>query len=281
MLKSISQVRLENVERLMQSTGLSRKDFSEKSNIAYAQFGQYFGNIPQKNIGDNIARRIETAFELDQFWLDQNWGNETTANVGNISIGGSNTGMIGGQGNTQHNYVTHQMSHVEAVLDEVEANYYKPMPLLDLNTGVRHALDPNPATTITDGQQKILAFIPHTEQTFGVQLSHDIDGITPSRLLRHDTLIVEPCIRPQDNDLVLVCLDYDKPIRRGLIARLSIGVVDGKPYIKHDSTDPIAMPPNSLVCGVVVAIKRRTMENHILINRLEPTYDILSTLVTE
>lgn len=280
MLKSISQIRLENVEKLMQSTGLSRKDFSEKSSIAYAQFGQYFANNPQKIIGDNIARRIETAFGLEQFWLDQNWGGEVVANVDNISIGGNNTGIIGGTNNTQNNLTQNVSVKDQAELDEISANHYKDMPLLDIDMGVKYALDPDAlANLVLNSNQKVLAFIPHTGNTFGIKLPHNIHGITPSTLLQNDILIIEPCVRPRDNDLVLVCLDYNGA-KRGIIARLHIGL-DNKPMIKHNELDPVSMPINSLICGVVLAVKRHMIDNDNVAVRLDPKWNILDTLVME
>lgn len=274
MLKSISQIRLENVERLMQSTGLNRKDFSEKSKIAYPQFGQYFANNPQKIIGDSIARRIETAFELEEFWLDQNWGDKI--NTGNVSIGGHNNGIAGGQGNIQNNYGLNQ-TVLPSDCEENPPTYLKDIPLLDIDMGVLFALNPNLLdNAIYDNAERVATFIPHSSKTFGIKNNTDITGITPSTINRGDILIVEPCIAPRDRDLVLLCLDYGRT-NRGVIARLFVDLA-GNRTVQHNDNSPTIMPANSLICGVIVEIKRRLLDTTLAKARLNPTHEPISTL---
>lgn len=71
MLKSISDIRLENVELLMRETNRDRKDFSSAFNMTYNMFSQYFTKSnSRKTIGDSVARRIEKAYKKPDFWLD-------------------------------------------------------------------------------------------------------------------------------------------------------------------------------------------------------------------
>lgn len=198
-------------------------------------------------------------------------------NNSGISIDRDNVNT-GTQIGTQNNLTQNVSVQDQAELDAISANHYKDMPLLDIDMGVRYALDPNTlANLILNNNQKVLAFIPHTGNTFGIKLPHDIHGITPSTLLQNDILIIEPCVQPSDNDLVLVCLDYNGA-KRGMIARLHIGL-DNKLMIKYNEFDPVPMPINSLICGVVLAVKRHMIDNDNVAVRLDPSWDILNTLV--
>lgn len=200
-----------------------------------------------------------------------------------LTIDGNNTNhgtqVIG----VQNTYVLEQIVSttdcVERLGDDL-AHYLKPMPVLDIDTGVAFALYPERLhNLISDKNQQVTAFIPHSHNTFGVQLPQSIEGVTPSILLRDDILLIEPCIRPRSGDLVLVCLEYET-YNRGLIARLQIGF-GGKPMIKHNQSEFVPMPAMSLICGVVVAIKRRTIDNAGLVARIDPKWNILDTLVLE
>lgn len=70
MLKSISEIRLENVEQLLKMHGIDRVKFAEKASINASQLSQYFSG--NKIIGDGVAARIEESFSLPKYWLDQN-----------------------------------------------------------------------------------------------------------------------------------------------------------------------------------------------------------------
>lgn len=70
MLKSISEIRLENVEYLLKLHGIDKVDFAEKASINSSQLSQYFSG--NKIIGDGVAARIEESFDLPKYWLDQN-----------------------------------------------------------------------------------------------------------------------------------------------------------------------------------------------------------------
>lgn len=203
-----------------------------------------------------------------------------------ISVGSNNTNngtQIGTHIGIQNTYVLEQIIAGEEITERLGddlAHFLKPMPLLDIDTGVAFALYPDKLhKLISDKNQQVTAFILHSHNTFGVQLPQNIEGVTPSIMLRDDIVLIEPCIRPRSGDLVLVCLEYNT-YNRGLIARLQIGF-DGKPMIKHNQSEFVPMPAMSLICGVAVAIKRRTIDNAGLSARIDPKWNILDTLVLE
>lgn len=209
-------------------------------------------------------------------WLATGQG-EMNANIGNVSIGGNNTGIIG-QGNTQNNYGLSQTVLPSVVADE-SPKHLKDMPLLDIDDAVAFALDPiNLSNKIYATVQHISAFIPHSARTFAIKNDIDLSGI--GEVLRQDdTLIFEPAMPPRNGDVVLICLDYGGA-NRGIVARLGVDLM-GNNTIKYDDNPPTQMPPNSLICAVMTKFVHKMHNVDVLQSRLNPNYDILSTLVTE
>lgn len=70
-LKTIHEIRLGNVRKLIKESGLSRTEFAEKIEMSYNLFSQYIGKNPTKNIGDDTADKIEKAFNKPKGYLDQ------------------------------------------------------------------------------------------------------------------------------------------------------------------------------------------------------------------
>lgn len=258
---------------------LTQIEVSDKVEISQGTYSQL-----ERGLVKSTSKIVELAdlFGVNPMWLSTGVG-EAFSNTGaNIQHNGDNCGnIVGGIGNTQNNLTQNVSVQDQAKLDEITANYYKSMPLLDINMGVKYAINPYTITTlILDNSQKILAHIPHTSNTFGIQLSHDIVGVIPSILLKGDILIIEPCMSPQNNDLVLVCLDFGKPTQRGMVGRLLMGI-SGKPMLQYNEFEPEPMPVGSLICGVVIAIKRHTIDNAMLTARIVPEWDITKTLVVD
>lgn len=164
-------------------------------------------------------------------------------------------------------------------LDEISNNYLKDMPLLDIDAGVAFALDPSRLPQlVTDNTERAATFIPHSGRTFGLKNSTDIVGVFDVPIAKNDILIVEPCIAPRDGDLVLLALNYPN-VNRGIIARLFVSLSNER-SIKHSNSPTEAIPPNSLICGVVVEIKRRLIDTALVKARLNTNWDIISTLHT-
>ena len=74
-LKTIHEIRLGNVRKLIKESGLSRTEFAEKIEMSYNLFSQYVGKNPTKNIGDDTADKIEKAFNKPKGYLDQSDSN--------------------------------------------------------------------------------------------------------------------------------------------------------------------------------------------------------------
>ncbi|WP_111861339.1 LexA family transcriptional regulator [Acinetobacter sp. CFCC 10889] len=70
-LKTIHEIRFLNAKKLMDESGLKRKEFAEKIDMSYSLLSQYLGKNPTKNIGDDTAEKIEDAFNKPRGYLDQ------------------------------------------------------------------------------------------------------------------------------------------------------------------------------------------------------------------
>lgn len=70
-LLKIHEIRLLNARKIMKDSGLDRTQFAEKIGMSYNLLSQYIGKNPKKNIGDDTAEKIETAFNKPKGFLDQ------------------------------------------------------------------------------------------------------------------------------------------------------------------------------------------------------------------
>lgn len=75
--KTIHEIRFMNAKRLMEESGLKRKEFAEKIDMSYSLLSQYLGKNPTKNIGDDTAMKIEDAFNKPRGYLDQSQEEES------------------------------------------------------------------------------------------------------------------------------------------------------------------------------------------------------------
>lgn len=65
-----AEIRLENARRLASDCG-GLTSFAKRMEMSSSQVSQIIGENPSKNIGKNIARRIEAAFNKESGWLDR------------------------------------------------------------------------------------------------------------------------------------------------------------------------------------------------------------------
>lgn len=66
----IEVIRRENTKKLIADSGLTRREFADKSGINYGLLGHYIGKNPSKAIGDENAQKIEAFFNKPLNWLD-------------------------------------------------------------------------------------------------------------------------------------------------------------------------------------------------------------------
>lgn len=69
-MKSIYDIRRFNAQLLSEYCG-SMASFSERIGRAQTQVSRLMGKNPTRNIGDKLARHIESCFCLPAYWLDR------------------------------------------------------------------------------------------------------------------------------------------------------------------------------------------------------------------
>lgn len=198
-------------------------------------------------------------------WLSTGKG-EMTNNTG-ITVGGNNTNH-GTQIGVQHHSTAHNESSTSKPAD------HQTIPLFDIDTGVFFALNPHKLPTMANGEQ-VATTILHSNHAFAIKNNLAIH-INDTVILKNDILIVEPYIPPQAGDLVLLALDHPT-INRGLVARLILDI-SSKYFIEYNEKDPVPIPKNSVICGVVIATKRRFLDTATVNTRINSDWDIMSTL---
>lgn len=68
------EIRKLNLERLLEQkridSGLNKAQFAEKCGISPATLSQMLGDNPNRNVGDKMARKIESSFSMPNGWMD-------------------------------------------------------------------------------------------------------------------------------------------------------------------------------------------------------------------
>lgn len=70
LMKTISEIRRENLRLIMNSRPQAKKDFAGDLEISPSQLTHIVGANPKRNIGDDLAREIEARLYLEIGWLD-------------------------------------------------------------------------------------------------------------------------------------------------------------------------------------------------------------------
>lgn len=72
-MKTIEQIRLENLRRLYVGSGLLKKDFAASLDVEPTYLSRLFTQNPsqKKKIGDTLARRAEAAYGRPVGWMDR------------------------------------------------------------------------------------------------------------------------------------------------------------------------------------------------------------------
>jgi transcriptional regulator with XRE-family HTH domain len=71
-MKTIAEIRLSNARRLLSSRGMSMSMFARDAGMSLQQVSAVIGSNPSRNIGEQLARRIEEFFGRPNGWLDHN-----------------------------------------------------------------------------------------------------------------------------------------------------------------------------------------------------------------
>lgn len=232
------------------------------------------GQISRENL-----EKLADFLQVDRAWLMLGQGdmngikNSTIDNSITQSIDGNNNTQIGTQ-NTYNLDTTIATDEQRRQLAQNDRLFLKDMPLLDIDDGVLFALHASDDNIILKNAERVATFIPHSDQAFGIKMPYSALNV-----IQNDIVIIEPALPPRHNDLVLMCFDYHGQ-KRGLLARYFVGIT-GHGTIQHNDEPPEPMPTGSLICGVVIEVKRRLLNNNLMKSRLNQDWNILNTLVKE
>lgn len=260
------------MQRIFDATGKTPAEIAKSIDVN----AQNINNWSNRGISKTGAVAIAKKHNLSVDWILTGQGTMTVSNTG-ITVGGNNTNH-GTQIGTHMSSLQNMPAQSKEQLDEMSANYPKDMPLFDIDAGVVFALDPNRLPQlIADSNERVATFIPHSGRAFGLKNSTDIVGVFDTPIAKNDILIVEPCIASRDGDLILLALNYPKA-NRGIIARILVSLSNDH-SIKYSNSPAEPLPPNSVICGVVVEIKKRLIDTSLIKARLNGDWDIMSTLI--
>ncbi|MBU9549919.1 helix-turn-helix domain-containing protein [Burkholderia multivorans] len=83
-MKTIAQIRLDNVLRLVENRNMTKADLARRIGISPQQVYQLLSY--KRNIGAKLARKIESAFDKEPGWLDQDHPYLTAATLPESSL---------------------------------------------------------------------------------------------------------------------------------------------------------------------------------------------------
>lgn len=259
----IKQTRIENLKRWYSGKTLPPKD---KSLISQLMSGKI-------SFGEKVSRRLEADYSMGTGYLDTPISQH---NQSNVSVGGDNV---------NGNVTIHEMNRYNTVVDSPEngkqPNFVhditlKTMPLLDIDDAVCAILYPEKIQEkIKNVNERVASFVSNQYSTVGVKIAdNSIKNTSDNHIVIGDIAIVEPALMPRSNDIVLVCLDARSEHRRGIFAQLKIDLSNQRSLISDDFPQPIKMPSGSVICGVVIEVKRRLVDVDVVHSRYEPNHDI-------
>ncbi|ULJ68157.1 helix-turn-helix domain-containing protein [Wielerella bovis] len=259
----------ERIKQARTEKGLTLQELGDIVGVtpqSVAQWEKYAIPRPQKI--KSLADALGVSPEWLQFGTVINQ-NSTIGTQNNVS-GDQNTNNFFGEETTE--------KEDKAILGDDEAKFQTGTPIFGIDNAVEYALNPKKGERLKENIQRVETFIPHSDMTFGVKIADAIlIGIAPAPIIQNDILIIEPRIPPRNQDLVLVCLDYQQPMQRGMFARLFVDL-RGEITIKYSEQAAESLPPNALICGVVVSIERPTLPADLVSSRIDVEWDILNTL---
>lgn len=92
---NLKQIRLSNMLMLMDIKNISQKDFADRVGSTPSELSQIKNPKHERNIGDNLAKRIETEFGLPEYWMStQHDFQRMDLNKLEIDVGGATKNAI-------------------------------------------------------------------------------------------------------------------------------------------------------------------------------------------
>lgn len=264
----------QRIKELRESKCLTLSDFANQVGVSYQAAGKWEENgTPRLNKIDKIAQVLGVSVEYLRHGTTNNTQN------GNYTIGGNNI-----NGNVHigelNRYNTHLDNDCGQKINQITHDItLKSMPLLDIDEAIQLILFPKEnAEKIKNTTERIVAFVNIYHETIGIKVSdNNVKNISNNQIIIGNEAVVEPAVRPRNNEFVLVALNAHHESRRGIFAQLKINL-DGQRYLLTDDTPtPIKMPVGAVICGVVIQTKCNQIDNAVVISRHEENYNVWET----
>lgn len=226
---------------------------------------------------------IAEALDVSPEWLQ--FGTTVHQYIGDSQFNTNNNGVIGTQNNVsgnQHNFFQNDtpVEEARAILNDADAKFLVAMPLLSVDKGVEYATCPEKKEELLrSSSERVSIYMPHSDSTFAVKVpDNSLQGVVEPPIYANDILVIEPKIRPANNDLVLICLNHQQPNQRGIIAKIYVDL-DDRCTIKYSSTQPeTPLPESAVICGVHIKTTRYPFSNDIIASRIEPEWNIFNKI---
>lgn len=191
---------------------------------------------------------------------------------GNVSIGELN------KYNT-HLDCTHETESNSVLTHDITL---KSMPLLDIDDAVQLILYPNEmADKIKNTKERVVSFVNVHHSTIGVKVSdNSIKNVSDNQIIVGDEVIIEPSIKPRNDEFVVIALNArNRNAMRGIFAKLKIDISGEYLLVTDDTSTPIPLPLGAVICGIVIQVKKRYVDNDLVISRYEKDYCVWDTEV--
>lgn len=253
-MKTIQETYRIRLEQLINECG-SQARLSKLTGIAPSQLSQWLnaskisGTNKRRAMSVRTARRLEQATGKPVGWFDQPFNSKTII-----------------QTNVNYPHAIHSTIPVIPVLEIDQAKDFVSEPQ-SVNLG---------------NCEKVATVVSHSELAFAVRMTdHSMCASenTEETIYKNDILIAEPKIRPRHEDIVVVHIEPLNGSKIGLIAKLEIDPFGTlrlrRTGINIAGDNPMLMPDNAYICGVVIEIKRRIISPEVAKNRIDPHYNPL------
>ena len=250
-MKTIQETYRIRLEQLINEYG-SQAKLSQLTGISPSQLSQWLnaskisGTNKRRAMSARTARRLEEATGKPVGWFDQPFNSKTI---------------------TQNEIYSHSIHSAIPVLEIDQAKDFLSEPQ-SVNLG---------------NCEKVVTVVSHSELAFAVRMiDHSMCASenTEETIYKNDILIVEPKIHPRHEDIVVVYIEPQNGSKIGLIAKLEIdplGILRlRRTGINIAGDNPMLMPDNAYICGVVIEIKRRIISPEVTKNRIDSHYNPLN-----
>lgn len=265
----------ERIKNTRQNKLMSLSEFAKAVGVTSPAAAKWEENgTPRLNKLDKIAKVLGVSVEYLQH------GTTTNTQNGNYTIGGHNI-----NGNVSigeiNRYNTHLDNDCGKNINHITHDIkLKSMPLLDIDEAIQFILFPEEnAEKIKNTTERIVAFVNIYHETIGIKVSdNNVKNISNNQIIIGNEAVIEPAVRPRNNEFVLVALNARHESRRGIFAQLKIDLASGQRYLLTDDTPaPIKMPVGAVICGVLIQTKCNHIDNAVVISRHENNYNVWET----